>query len=104
MYQEPYRPRMAQTIVAPAAPVVTSPAPAVPVPTTMTESLVWTALAAGASYAAIQTAMRKDTKPAAKVAGWAGGVAAGLLALTGLTGILAPTAARSLPVRWYWVA
>jgi hypothetical protein len=99
----PYRPRMSQPIIAAPTPAVVAPSVVAPtVSTPMTESLLWTALAAGASWAAIQTALRKDTKTVAKIAGWAGGVAAGLVALTGLTGVLAPTAARELPVRWYW--
>lgn len=30
-------------------------------------------------------------------------VGAGLAALVGLTGILAPSTARTFPIRWYWI-
>lgn len=71
-------------------------------PTNTAESLFWTALSAAASYAAIRTGIRESGF--ARIAGWAGGIAAGLAALVGLTGVVAPTAARTLPVRWYWGA
>lgn len=86
------------------APVVAAPSPAAsavsgaPVP----EGLLWTALAAAAAWASIRTGMREKGFPS--YAGYAGGVAAGLGALLGLAGVVAPSAARSLPVRWYWTA
>ncbi len=93
--------RLAQAIVAP-APVVTAPASVAastgaPVP----EGLLWTALAGAAAWGSIRTGMRE--KGFVQIAGYAGGVAAGLAALLGLTGVLAPSAARTLPVRWYWL-
>lgn len=102
-YRHPaFRPALRQAIVTPVAPVTT---PALTVPSApsapLIESLFWTALASAAAWASIRTGMREQGF--AKAAGWAGGVAAGLVALTGLAGILAPTAARALPVRWYFV-
>ena len=97
----PY-PRMAQAIVAP-GPIVTTPAPAAsvtagaPVP----EGLFWTAVAGTAAYAGILTATREKGWKSA--AGWVGGVAAGLAALAGLAGVVAPKYASTFPVRWYWV-
>lgn len=99
-----YYPRMAQAIVAP-GPIVTTPAPApassvtagAPVP----EGLFWTAVAGTAAYAGILTATREKGWKSA--AGWVGGVAAGLAALAGLAGVVAPKYASSFPVRWYWV-
>jgi hypothetical protein len=91
---------MAQAVVAPAAVVSPSVVAASPSGIAFPEGILWTALATAASYAAIQTGIR--TKGFNSVVGWAGGVAAGLGALVGLAGILAPSAARSLPVRWYW--
>lgn len=73
-----------------------------PVSIPAAESLIWTALSAAAAYGAIRTGIRETGFN--RVAGYAGGIAAGLAALVGLTGILAPSAARTLPVRWYWVA
>jgi len=78
--------------------VVTTPVAPVAIP----EGLIWTALAGAAAYAGIRTGMRESGL--ASVAGWAGGIAAGLAALIGLTGILAPTAARGFPIRWYFVS
>jgi hypothetical protein len=95
-----YHPRMSQAIVAPAV----VPSSAGPMGAPVPEGLFWTALAAGASWAAIQTGMRKSEKTFTRVAGWSGGVAAGLAALIGLAGVLAPSAARTFPVRWYWTA
>ena len=82
-YQPPvYRPRLSQAVVvpavAPAAPVVSVPDAGVPFP----EGIFWTAIAGAAA--------------------WAGGIGAGLAALTGLTGILVPSVSRSLPLRWYF--
>lgn len=95
-----YAPRLAQAAILPSAnaisPPVVSTGSGAPVP----EGILWTALAGAAAYAAIQTGMR--TKGFNSVLGWAGGIAAGLGALVGLTGILAPSAARTFPVRWYW--
>jgi hypothetical protein len=102
-YKQAWRPHMGQAVVTPVTPVVAASAPAsaplagAPVP----EGLFWTAVAAAASWASIQTAL--DKKGVASIAGWVGGVGAGLAALAGLTGILAPSAARTLPIRWYWV-
>lgn len=100
-YRPPaYHPRMAQVV----APAVTTVAPingvtaGMPIP----EGILWTAVSAAAAWAAIRTGMREKGLPS--VAGWAGGVAAGLAALLGLTGVLAPSAARTFPFRWYWVA
>lgn len=97
-YQPPaFRPRMAQVVVPAVTPVVSTPS-GVAFP----EGLFWTALAGAASVAGISTGMRE--KGLLSVIGWAGGIAAGLAALTGLTGVVAPTAARSLPLRWYFTA
>lgn len=98
-------PRMAQAIIAP-APVVAAPSVAPTTPSALAgapvpEGLFWTALAAAASYAALRTGMRETGFTS--IVGWTGGVAAGLAAILGLTGIVAPTAARNFPVRWYWV-
>src|SRR6185436_6298069 len=81
-FQPPaYRPaRLAQAVPILADEPVIQP-PLVP------EGIIWTSLAAAASYASIYTATHTD-KGFLKVAGWAGGVAAGLAALIGLTGIL----------------
>lgn len=95
-----WRPGMAQGVLTPAAVVSPPVVAASPAGVAFPEGILWTALAAAASYAAIQTGMR--TKGFNSVLGWAGGVAAGLGALVGVTGLLAPNAARSLPVRWYW--
>lgn len=99
---QPYAPRMSQAVVAPAAPVLPAPSAIAPSGAPVPEGILWTALAGAAAYTAIQTGMR--TKGFNSVLGWAGGIAAGLGALVGLTGILAPSAARTLPFRWYWVA
>jgi hypothetical protein len=96
-YRTQYRPHIAQAIVAP-GPVVTTPAPSSGMPAP--EGLVWTAVAAAASYAGILTATREKGWKSA--AGWVGGVAAGLAALAGLVGVVAPTY-NKFPVRWYWV-
>jgi hypothetical protein len=97
-YQPPvYRPRLSQAVIVPAAatPVVSTPvAPGFP------EGIFWTAIAGAAAWAAISTA--RQTTGFKSVAAWAGGIGAGLAALTGLTGILAPSVSRSLPLRWYF--
>lgn len=97
-YQPPqYRPRLSQAVVVPAsaAPVVsTSSGPAFP------EGIFWTAIAGAAAWAAIDTARR--TQGWKSAAAWAGGIGAGLAALTGLTGILVPSVSRNLPIRWYF--
>lgn len=100
-YQPPvYRPRLSQAVVvpavAPAAPVVTVPDAGVGFP----EGIFWTAIAGAAAWAAIDTARR--TTGFKSVAAWAGGIGAGLAALTGLTGILVPNVSRNLPIRWYF--
>jgi hypothetical protein len=97
-YQPPaYRPRLSQGVIVPAAaPVVTSPV----VGPSFPEGLFWTALAGAAAWAAITTA--RQTTGFKSVAAWAGGIAAGLAALTGLTGVLAPNVSRNLPIRWYF--
>lgn len=88
-----YTPRqLAQGVISPA--VVSTGGSSTPI-----EGLLWTALAGAASYAAIQTGMR--TKGFNSVVGWTGGIAAGLAAVIGLAGVVAPSAARMLPVRWY---
>lgn len=99
----PYRPQMAQAVVLPSSPV--SPAVVSPAASTsiVPEGLLWTALAGGAAWAAIRTGLRSKESTLVRVAGWGGGVAAGLVALSGLVSALAPSAARNLPVRWYWV-
>lgn len=79
------------------APVAAAPAT---MPVAFPEGIIWTGLAAAASYAAIRTGMKE--KGLVSAAGWAGGIAAGLAALIGLTGILAPNVARGFPVRWYF--
>lgn len=97
-----YRPRMAQIVGpgdAPLGPLVTTAPAAGP---SLPEGLLWTALAGAASWAAIQTG--RNTKGFKSVAAWAGGVAAGLAALTGLAGVVAPKAARGFPIRWYFNA
>lgn len=97
----PYRPQISQAIVTPVAPTVVTPSvvsAGAPVP----EGLFWTALAGAAAWAAIRTGLREKESTVVRAAGWAGGVAAGLAALVGLTGVLSPAAARTLPVRWYW--
>lgn len=100
-FQPPaYRPTYLGQVVVPPAPVVETPKT---VPVTVPEGIVWTALAAAAAYASIYTATHSK-EGLLKVAGWAGGIAAGLAALTGATGLLAPTVARTFPIRWYWVA
>lgn len=96
-----YRPRFGQAVVT-TAPAVVAPAP-VASPTIVPEGLLWTALASAASWAAIRTGLRAKESTLVRVAGWGGGVAAGLVALAGVAGLLAPSAARTLPVRWYWV-
>jgi len=100
-YQPPvYRPRLSQAVVvpavAPAAPVVSVPDAGVPFP----EGIFWTAIAGAAAWASIATAQRQTGWKSA--AAWAGGIGAGLAALTGLTGILVPSVSRSLPLRWYF--
>jgi hypothetical protein len=62
--------------------------------------MFWTSLAGAAAWAAIETGRR--TTGVKSVAAWAGGIAAGLAALTGLAGVLAPSVSRSLPIRWYF--
>jgi hypothetical protein len=94
--QYQYHPRLSQVVVPAASPAVVSTPTGAPLP----EGLLWTALAAAASWAAIETA--KNSKGFKQVAAWAGGIAAGLAALTGITGILAPNVARGLPIRWYY--
>ena len=96
-YRTMYRPRIAQAVIAP-APVVTAPSPTAGAP--VPEGLFWTAVAAAASYAGILTATREKGWKSA--AGWVGGVAAGLAAVAGLAGVVAPTYTR-FPIRWYWV-
>ena len=78
--------------------VQTAPVPAT-APMAIPEGLLWTSLAAAAAYAGIRTGMKE--KGFLSVVGWAGGIAAGLAALTGLTGVIAPTVARGFPIRWY---
>lgn len=95
--QQAWKPNLAQV-----TPVLPAPGTMAPSGAPVPEGLLWTALAAAASYAAIQTGMR--TKGFNSVLGWAGGIAAGLGALVGLTGVVAPSTARNLPVRWYWNA
>jgi len=97
-YRTAYRPRIAQAVIAP-APVVTT-APAAPAGAPVPEGLFWTGVAAAASYAGILTATREKGWKSA--AGWVGGVAAGLAAVAGLVGVVAPSYNR-FPVRWYWV-
>ena len=107
-YRPPaYAPRLAQAVVGPAvvapAPVVTSPVASAtegaPVPT----GLFWTAVAGAAAWASIATATNPRSSTLLKVAGWVGGVGAGLGALLGLTGVVAPSTARTFPAfRWYW--
>lgn len=92
-----YRPRLSQVVV-PAAVETAAVVPAAGAP--FPEGLLWTALAAAASWASIQTA--QNTKGFKQVAAWAGGIAAGLAALTGLAGVVAPNVARGLPIRWYY--
>lgn len=92
MAYRPPAPRMSQAVAPAVVPVTTTEA--------FPESILWTGLAAAAAYAGIRTGMRE--KGLGSVAGWAGGVAAGLAALVGLTGILAPSTARTLPLRWYF--
>ena len=98
--QAQYRPRLAQAVVVPAAVEPTSIVPT-PSGSPFPEGLLWTALAAAASWASIQTA--QNTTGFKQVAAWAGGIAAGLAALTGITGLVAPSVARGLPLRWYYV-
>jgi len=98
-YRTMYRPHIAQAVVAP-APVVTTPA--APAGIGAPEGIVWTAVAAAAAYAGIKTGMRGNESNFTRAAGWVGGVAAGLAALAGLVGVVAPSYNR-FPVRWYWV-
>lgn len=101
-YRPGWQPSMAQAIVSPGI-VTSGPAPSsspvsgAPVP----EGLFWTAVAGAAAYAGIYTGM-KEKGGVVKWAGWIGGVGAGLAALAGLTSVLAPSAARQLPIRWYF--
>lgn len=102
-YQPPvYRPRLSQAVVVPAvgpaAPIVAVPDAGMNVG--FPEGIFWTAVAGAAAWAAITTA--RQTTGFKSVAAWAGGIGAGLAALTGLTGILAPSVSRTLPIRWYF--
>lgn len=99
-YQPPvYRPRLSQSVivpaVGPAAPVVSVPDTGIGFP----QGIFWTAVASAAAWASIDTARRTDGWKSA--AAWAGGIGAGLAALTGLAGILVPSVSRTLPLRWY---
>jgi hypothetical protein len=98
--QYQYHPRLAQGVIVPTA---VQPTSIVPTQTgsPLPEGLLWTALAAAASWASIQTA--QNTTGFKQVAAWAGGIAAGLAALTGIAGVIAPNVARGLPLRWYYV-
>lgn len=98
-----WQPNMGQAVVTPvtAAPVVTTPPGTVVPGTPVPEGLLWTAVAGAAAYAGIHTGLKE--KGLVKYVGWVGGVGAGLAALAGLTSVLAPGAARQLPIRWYFV-
>jgi uncharacterized membrane protein YjjB (DUF3815 family) len=95
--QYQYHPRLAQVVVPAAAPVVS----AGPTGSAFPEGLLWTALAAAAAWASYQTT--QNTTGFKQVAAWAGTLAAGLAAVTGITGLVAPSVARGLPLRWYYV-
>lgn len=100
-FQPPvYRPRLSQAVVLPTpiadAAVVAAPSTGMGFP----EGIFWTAIAGAAAWAAIDTARR--TQGWKSAAAWAGGIGAGLAALTGLTGILVPNVSRNLPIRWYF--
>ena len=102
-------PRRLAQVVVPAAPAVAAPVVAPPSPSPLAgapvpEGLFWTALAGAAAWGAIRTGVRPKESTFMRAVGWGGGIAAGLAALVGLTGILSPATARTLPVRWYWVA
>lgn len=98
-YRPPqYHPGLAQVVVPAAAPAVVSTTAGTPFP----QGLLWTALAAAAAWAAIETARDPRTKGFKQVAAWAGGVAAALAALTGITSVVAPSVAPTLPFRWYY--
>jgi len=97
---------MGQAIVTPVVgPAVVTSAPAsssgtvvpgTPVPA----GLFWTAVMGAAAYAGIRTGLKDKTY--VKYVGWVGGVGAGLAAVAGLTSLLAPDYARTLPIRWYY--
>jgi hypothetical protein len=87
------RHRLAQEVVPVSGSPIVSPA---------VEGALWTALAASAAWAAIATGRRE--KGFKSVAAWAGGIASGVAALVGVTNILAPTVARTFPVRLNWMA
>lgn len=101
-----WQPNMGQAVVTPVTPVTTpvvTTAPGTVVPgTPVPEGLFWTAVAGAAAYAGIYTGI-KEKKGFVKYVGWVGGVGAGLAALAGLTSVLAPSAARQLPIRWYFM-
>lgn len=98
-YAPPIRPpRMAQTLVSTSPGVISTPG--APESGPSLQGLLWTSLAAAASYAAIRTGIRE--KGFTRVVGWSGGVAAGLAGLVGLVGLISPSTTRTLPVRWWY--
>ena len=93
-----WQPNMGQAVLTP-GPAVSTPGTIVP-GTPVPEGLFWTAVAGAAAWAGIYTGLQ--AKGVVKYAGWVGGIGAGLAALAGLTTVLAPNAARQLPIRWYF--
>lgn len=99
--QQAWKPNLSQAVVVPSSAGITDIRQATGVTTvgSPVQGLLWTTVASAAAYAAIRTAMRE--KGFASIAGYVGGIGAGLAALMGLIGIVSPATAQTIPVRWY---